>query len=167
MPHEFEALPTHFAPCYLATEGGDLEYALFHGPKEPSYEQEKLERLHAKFQDFDEVTLTYLYRAFSKDSELLYVGISNQWEARLEHHMKFSPWRKLADTMLFELYPTRDIAKAVEYAAITEESPIYNVDRTTRLYPRKVRIKGFESPCRIRPLAQFSLRPEVIPALTW
>ena len=70
---------------------------------------------------------TYLYRHFSKDGKLLYVGIAKNEMARRKQHMKKSPWFCIVHRIEVEEHPSRFDAELYENAAIRKENPIYNV----------------------------------------
>jgi hypothetical protein len=69
---------------------------------------------------------TILYRHFSKDNRLLYVGISISVMARLQQH-KLSPWWRDISYIMFERFSSCAIAKAAERMAIEKENPLYNI----------------------------------------
>jgi hypothetical protein len=69
---------------------------------------------------------TILYRHFSKDNRLLYVGISISVMARLQQH-KSSPWWRDISYITFERFSSCTIAKAAERMAIEKENPLYNI----------------------------------------
>lgn len=70
--------------------------------------------------------MQYLYRAFTKDGTLLYVGISGRWSERLHQHEKESEWFERTDYVLIRRFPDRESVAAAEKAAIRAEKPIYN-----------------------------------------
>ncbi|MFF3998577.1 GIY-YIG nuclease family protein [Streptomyces cyaneofuscatus] len=65
---------------------------------------------------------TALYRLYSADDVLLYVGISNNPEARWERHKMFRPWWPDVAWNHVEWLPSRDAAFAAEEIAIREEA---------------------------------------------
>lgn len=80
--------------------------------------------------------MEYLYRAFSSDNQLLYVGISNQWHHRLHQHEKTAEWIEQADLVRIERFPDRLSVEAAEKLAIQTEKPRFN----------KVFTEDYESP---------------------
>ena len=80
------------------------------------------------------VSSTQLYRHFSEDGTLLYVGISLSTLKRLGQHKQNSKWFAEIVTVTIEHYDCRQTAAAKECEAIQKEKPRYNiahvVDRT-------------------------------------
>lgn len=70
-----------------------------------------------------------LYRYFTKDSRLLYVGVSHTTALRGQQHRLTSHWYSEASNITIEKYPTRAAALEAERKAILTEKPIYNVQR--------------------------------------
>lgn len=70
---------------------------------------------------------TSLYRHFSRDGRLLYVGISLSWPARTKAHAKGSRWFEQVAKVEIERFPTREIALSAEREAITRERPAFNI----------------------------------------
>lgn len=68
-----------------------------------------------------------LYRYFDKDDNLLYVGISSNYQARAASHAKFSKWSHLASYVRLEHFPNRQSVLDAEKFAIISEKPIYNI----------------------------------------
>jgi hypothetical protein len=73
--------------------------------------------------------LTCLYRHFSSDGRLLYVGVSLDAVRRLVRHREKSHWFNQIATVTIERYPSRAAALQAERLAIEDEKPIYNVHR--------------------------------------
>lgn len=72
--------------------------------------------------------MTSVYRAHGMAGELLYVGVTEDVEARLGQHRR-KAWTKWPPSMAFltvDEYPTRGEALAVEAQAIKDERPRYN-----------------------------------------
>jgi biotin operon repressor/predicted GIY-YIG superfamily endonuclease len=69
---------------------------------------------------------TALYRHYSKEDELLYVGISLSAAARLSQHMRGSAWAGDVTRVAIEYWPDRAHALAAEKAAIQKERPRWN-----------------------------------------
>lgn len=76
--------------------------------------------------------ITTVYRIFDHANTLLYVGISNRVDARIEQHRKDKEWFWRVDRITTVNYPDRATALEVEKAAIISEKPIYNVIHNNR-----------------------------------
>jgi hypothetical protein len=81
-----------------------------------------------------EVT-TDLYRWFSANNELLYIGISLSSVHRASEHKKTSQWFPLAARMEITRYATRRQAESAEVRAIMQERPKYNTAFSMRHVP--------------------------------
>jgi predicted GIY-YIG superfamily endonuclease len=68
-----------------------------------------------------------VYRMFTHDHVLLYVGVSKDFGRRWSDHMKTSHWWPLARFQTINWYDTLDLALAAEDAAISAECPVYNI----------------------------------------
>ncbi len=67
----------------------------------------------------------FLYRYFSEDGYLLYVGMTRQLADRdLAYWDKV--WRPLAEYMFVETFPTRELVQSAEYRAYKIEEPHFN-----------------------------------------
>jgi hypothetical protein len=70
---------------------------------------------------------TALYRFYGADSQLLYVGISNDPEYRWKSHLyRDSKWAPLVASRVDEWFESRAEAEAAEVAAIKAEQPRFN-----------------------------------------
>lgn len=69
---------------------------------------------------------TSLYRHFSSDGTLLYVGISLNALVRLLQHRSNSVWGREIVRVEIEHYPSRMAAKLEEDRAIAHENPLHN-----------------------------------------
>ena len=67
-----------------------------------------------------------LYRFFNDQGQLLYVGISNNWQQRLKQHYKDSDFHYEASVITLERFATRAEVEAAERQAILSENPVYN-----------------------------------------
>lgn len=67
-----------------------------------------------------------LYRFFDKDGQLLYVGVSSNWQQRLKQHYKESLFHWEAATITLEHFDTRESVEEAEKLAIQTENPKYN-----------------------------------------
>lgn len=68
-----------------------------------------------------------LYRHYSSDGALLYVGISNRFHQRLKEHSKGSAWFPEISYVEVEHFDTRDQVRDAERQAIESERPKYNI----------------------------------------
>lgn len=73
------------------------------------------------------VTETQLYRHFSSDGKLLYIGISLSTPGRLAQHKEHSHWFKDIARVEIERFPDRPTALIAESAAISRERPAWNI----------------------------------------
>jgi hypothetical protein len=73
--------------------------------------------------------ITCLYRHFSSDGRLLYVGVAIDAIRRLAKHRHESQWFDQIATVTIERYPSRTAALKAERLAIEDEKPAYNVHR--------------------------------------
>ena len=71
--------------------------------------------------------MTTLYRLWNADHALLYVGITDDLEARTEEHRADKPWWDEVDQVSTEELPSRRRALEAETRAIFWEQPRYNV----------------------------------------
>jgi hypothetical protein len=71
--------------------------------------------------------LTALYRHFSIEGALLYVGISLSPIYRLATHVNGSRWVQQIHRVSIEWHPTREAALAAELFAIQTEHPLHNI----------------------------------------
>jgi len=70
---------------------------------------------------------TYLYRAYSDQDELCYVGITKNFDLRLRTHITDKPWWTTEVSYInVRIYFTREEAAFEESKAIAEELPKYN-----------------------------------------
>lgn len=74
---------------------------------------------------------TALYRHYSKDDVLLYVGISLSAIDRLSSHTLNSCWARQIARVQIEWFPSRAKAEIAERAAISDESPLHNIHHRT------------------------------------
>ena len=78
-----------------------------------------------------ESDITQLYRFYSQNGTLLYVGISISAISRYGHHKSNSGWWLFASRMEILNYPTRAEAELAEKSAILSERPLFNKDHST------------------------------------
>jgi excisionase family DNA binding protein len=72
--------------------------------------------------------MTYVYRAYSQEGALLYVGMSDNVERRLEaHRSSKSEWVGRLAKVTVQPHPDRAAAAVAELEAIRSERPLYNV----------------------------------------
>ncbi len=69
---------------------------------------------------------TALYRYYTPQGLLLYVGISNQPDQRHAAHFKSSHWRVYASHRRLEWFPTRALAEWAEMQIVADEQPEFN-----------------------------------------
>lgn len=69
---------------------------------------------------------TALYRHFDAAGVLLYVGISDDHERRLDQHRRRKPWFGEIARIDVEYHPTREAALEAEAVAIKAEKPLHN-----------------------------------------
>lgn len=69
---------------------------------------------------------TTVYRLFSCDGALLYVGIAGNPGRRFEQHAEDKPWWSAVATIRLEHYDTREEARGAELRAISAELPAHN-----------------------------------------
>ena len=86
---------------------------------------------------------TDLYRHFTEDGELLYIGISTHTMFRLSQgHQGSAPWYDDIRIITIQKFQAREAALAAEKAAIIEEKPLHNKAWNPDLdYPKR-RIKS-------------------------
>lgn len=88
-----------------------------------------------------------LYRMYSADGELLYIGQSVNPAQRVCGHRTGNNWITRVATMTLEWYPTREAAKQAEAEAIKAECPLLNVahhpdERARRIERRAAVLSG-------------------------
>lgn len=70
---------------------------------------------------------TYLYRIYTADHELLYIGITDNITRRLGDHSKQQPWWATAHHYQLDAHPTRFAAETAERQTIRDEHPQHNI----------------------------------------
>jgi predicted GIY-YIG superfamily endonuclease len=70
-----------------------------------------------------------VYRCWSVDRRLLYVGATNSLVQRKSHHRKRTSWWGQVAAITTEPHPNRDAALAAERTAIRNEEPLHNRER--------------------------------------
>jgi len=73
-----------------------------------------------------------LYRAYAANGRLLYVGVTYCWTARKSQHKKADKWFREMNRVEFCEHDSRHEAELAEYAAIKNESPMFNVVGVSR-----------------------------------
>lgn len=68
-----------------------------------------------------------LYRTYSKDGTLLYIGQSNSWPRRFMEHRTKSPWFQDAVKVEIQSYLTKRDLDEAERQAVEKEKPAHNV----------------------------------------
>ena len=77
---------------------------------------------------------TALYRQFTDDKTLLYVGISLNAQNRLSQHYKSSAWFTEVTDVTIEWFDTREEALKAEVTAIHDEKPKCNIHHNSQAY---------------------------------
>lgn len=77
---------------------------------------------------------TAVYRLFSADDVLLYVGISKNFGLRWQQHAHERPWWPEVHHQTITWYGTHGEADEAETAAITAEKPLRNVAKVPRIW---------------------------------
>lgn len=67
-----------------------------------------------------------VYRYFSADGQLLYVGYTASAASRDQGHSQASPWYSRAFRRSFETFGSKEDALIAEWVAIQDEAPLYN-----------------------------------------
>lgn len=70
--------------------------------------------------------MNIVYRAFSKDNELLYIGITQDLKSRVSTHKSSKEWWGEVDRIDEESFDDRVSAMKAEVRAIKSENPKYN-----------------------------------------
>lgn len=76
-----------------------------------------------------------LYRFYSDQGQLLYVGITKDPAKRIEQHGDQKDWWSQVSGMTIEWYPDRATVLAAERRAIRVEHPAHNIQHTPRARP--------------------------------
>lgn len=80
---------------------------------------------------------TYVYRAYCRCGDLLYVGITSDLFRRFAAHARQrAPWELKLVRVAWDLYATRDQAERVETHLIATLHPIHNVQGRAGRVPR-------------------------------
>lgn len=81
--------------------------------------------------------MTALYRHYSVDGALLYVGISTRLMTRTKCHVDDAVWMPETASIHIEWFSSVDDARAAEKKAIKAERPVHNLRHTGKSkYPR-------------------------------
>jgi len=76
-----------------------------------------------------------LYRLWSDDDRLLYIGISQDPDQRFLQHRQLKSWWPQVARKSIEWHPTREVAEAAERVAIGNERPIHNIQHQAKAQP--------------------------------
>jgi predicted GIY-YIG superfamily endonuclease len=68
-----------------------------------------------------------LYRTYSKDGTLLYIGQSNSWPRRMKEHSRHSDWFEYVADVKIERHSSKSELDEAERQAIVVEKPIHNI----------------------------------------
>lgn len=77
--------------------------------------------------EIEEPDWNVLYRVFTADDRLLYVGISMGPATRIKQHHGEKPWWAEAHRIELEHFDSREAAAAAERQAIKSEKPLHNI----------------------------------------
>lgn len=77
-----------------------------------------------------------VYHLFGVGDELIYIGATDDLEARWKHHSYVQPWWPEVQRKSVEWYPDRDSALAAEESAIKAERPRINIIHAVERPPR-------------------------------
>jgi len=78
---------------------------------------------------------TLLYKLFDEKGELLYVGITGDWETRRKAHKATKSWFNQIARVEFEQCAGAQAAAEREVIVIAQDAPVYNI-RTSMLLPK-------------------------------
>jgi predicted GIY-YIG superfamily endonuclease len=79
----------------------------------------------------------FIYRLYSSEDQLLYIGITNNPNQRFRHHRSTSSWyTKVARQDVRKINCTKDQIELMERDAINRENPAHNVIHKPRLKDR-------------------------------
>ena len=68
-----------------------------------------------------------MYRLYSAEDELLYIGITMNFPARINQHKNDKFWWEEVSTIRLERHRSRNALRAAEREAILAERPTYNL----------------------------------------
>lgn len=74
-----------------------------------------------------ELDQTYVYRAYCRCGDLLYIGMTNELIRRFAGHLRRAPWYDRVARIEWDLYPSRRQADRAEKRMIRDQHPRYNV----------------------------------------
>lgn len=92
-----------------------------------------------------------LYRHYSADGELLYIGITARVPDRFAAHSRLSPWWSDVTRIEIATYPTRESVLRAEAEAIQAERPRYNIRHKAEPEPVPEIIPAWRSRLKLRP----------------
>jgi predicted GIY-YIG superfamily endonuclease len=82
---------------------------------------------------------TYVYRAYCRCGDLLYVGVAGCLYTRLaDHRRSRARWEVRAVRVEWDIYPSRAVALVEEERLIRELKPVYNVTHVGRRLPQPI-----------------------------
>ena len=113
-------------PEFAITQVTSRRVATRHARQERTEVRRATAELVDAFDDRIDEGETFLYRWYDIDDRLLYIGITNDLDARRAYHKALSSWADFAVTEKVESYPRREIALGVEAAVIIAEQPLFN-----------------------------------------
>ena len=71
--------------------------------------------------------MTYLYRMYDQHNHLLYVGVTNHIDRRMQQHAQDKPWWYQVHDIEVEVFQDRFAAEQAEINAIQSEYPRFNI----------------------------------------
>jgi predicted GIY-YIG superfamily endonuclease len=80
---------------------------------------------------------THLYKLVSADDEVLYIGITSNFDQRMSAHANEKGWWGEVEHFIVKTFSTREDAEAEERYQIAEISPKYNEMLGVKLYPSR------------------------------
>lgn len=99
--------------------------------------------------DLEKCNQHFVYRMYSSDNELLYVGETCNIRSRLKAHMKDKPWWNDITSIRVDSYVDRKSGKLAEAIAIRDECPKYNISNpvpSCELSPDVTMVFWYKSP---------------------
>lgn len=79
--------------------------------------------------DLEKCDQHFVYKMYSSDNELLYVGETCNIRSRLKAHMKDKPWWNDITSIRVDAYVDRKSGRLAESIAIRDEFPKYNISK--------------------------------------
>lgn len=80
---------------------------------------------------------THLYKLISANNEVIYVGITNNFDQRMSNHSTEKSWWSEVDYSIVKTFSTREDAEAEERYEISKVSPKYNEMPGVKIRPSR------------------------------